>query len=63
MTDSDLRSDRIDAKTPTFEVYKDDETPPIRLQKMLTIMLVLKLIFPLGGGGGAFRWYCQMPCS
>ena len=27
ITDSDLRSDGIDAKTPTFEVYEDDETP------------------------------------
>ena len=31
MMDSDLWSDGIDAETPNFEVYEDNETPPLRL--------------------------------
>ena len=32
-SDSDLQSEGIDAETPTFEVYEDDETPPQHLPK------------------------------
>ena len=39
LTDSDFRLDGIDAETPTYEVYEDDETPPDRLPEADDITL------------------------
>ena len=39
MSDSDLQSEGIDAETPTFEVYEDDETPPQHPQVSRCIIL------------------------
>ena len=34
ISDSDLQAEGIDAETPTFEVYEDNETPPQCLPKV-----------------------------
>ena len=54
---NDLPSQDIDMESPTFELYEDDDNPPLLLPevKKLTLTLEPKLIFPLGGGGGGGR--------
>ena len=59
LTDSDLWSDAIDAETPTYKVYEDDQTPSDHLPEVDDVTpedadfyVGTEVSLPIGGGGG-----------